>query len=483
MVAKQTKSSPMKGTDIFDFSSNEFDSSLDFFSFFVLLTKGKWLRGIKADVRSRFNRSNIVACLIMFKLHNLSSVRQLFTSDFSSVIKCGKDVIYSVKNNSKLNWRGILMNQFLQCENELESIDADVKDAHQVPCFIVDDTDIPKRGKCMEMIGKIFSHVEGSYPLGFKNLIFGYWSDKTILFVDFSTHIEARKNGMQGLSKQEITKRYSKTRPTGSHGSARIQECLDKKTDSLIAMLKRVLKHPVKAQYLLADSWFFNSQLVKYIKTTSLQLLTRPKLNQWLYHIDNKSYTIGQLIKKYRNHKQRKFSRKLKMYTITLTVSFQGEPLKMYLHKPPKRGSKWQVLISTHRSLSAIRAYKIYQNRWAIEVSFKELNQQLNFGKCQSRDFVGQIADHTICLLTYNLLSAYKCKNHYQTIGALFKEVKQEWVRPTVMQKFWDVLNRLVNKLAEFFDTEVDHIRTKVLTDDPILAMFNLQPFLVTTET
>lgn len=126
----------------------------------------------------------------------------------------------------------------------------------------------------------IFSHAKGSYPLGFKNLVLAYWSFKTLLHVDFSTHIEARKDGMQGLSKQEIRKRYSKIRPAGSHGSARIQECLDKKTNSLIAMLKQVLKHPVKAQYLLADLWFFNSQLVKYIKTTSLQLLTRPKLNK-----------------------------------------------------------------------------------------------------------------------------------------------------------------------------------------------------------
>lgn len=41
MAANQTKALPMKGTDIFDFSSSEFDGSLDFFSFFMLLTKGR----------------------------------------------------------------------------------------------------------------------------------------------------------------------------------------------------------------------------------------------------------------------------------------------------------------------------------------------------------------------------------------------------------------------------------------------------------
>lgn len=51
------------------------------------------------------------------------------------------------------------------------------------------------------------------------------------------------------------------------------------------------------------------------------------------------------------------------------------------------------------------------------------------------------------------------------------------------MQKFWNVLNRFIYKIAEFFETEVELIRTKVLTDDPLLAMFNLQPLRTTTET
>jgi hypothetical protein len=419
----------------------------------------------------------------MVKIHSINSVHQLFTHDFSKIISCGKDVFYSIKNNTKINWRQVLSKQCVQCYQELRPPDLNAKSSDHVPCLIADDTDIVKRGKCMEMIGKIFSHVRGKYPLGYKTLVLSYWTGKTVLHVDFTTHIEVRKDGMQGMTKKEIKNRYSKIRKAGSHGAVRIQECVDKKTTALIKMLKRSLQTPLSAKYLLADSWFFNSELVQYISTTTLHLITRPKLNNWKYGVNRKEYTIKELIRKYRNHKLRKYSRKLNMYTVTLEVTFKGEQIKLYLYKPKKRGSSWQVLVSTHRSLTAIKAYEIYKNRWAIEVSFKELKQHLQFGKCQSRDFVGQIADQTICLLTYNLLSTYKCKNEHETLGALFSQIKQHCISPTIMQKFWNTINKVINKISTAIQIDAEKLLEIICENPNLLNIFNLNNLELTTET
>lgn len=483
MVAKQTKTSPMKGRDIFDFNSNLFDTSLDFSSYFLLLTKGSWVTKVYSDIRSLYSRSNIINVLILAKLSSVPSVRQIIEGPFADMITCGKDVIYSVKNSSKVDWRQVLLKQCIRCYQQLEAPQIDAKDAHEVPCLIVDDTDIQKRGKCMEFIGKIFSHVAGSYPLGYKSLLLSYWTGKTILHVDFSNHIELRKDGMQGLTKKELKNRYSKDRKAGTYGAQRVSECTEKKPVALIRMLKRALKTPLQARYLLADSWFFNSELVNYIKSTTLDLITRPKMNNWKYELDGKKYTIGELINKYRSHKKRKFSRKLNMYTVSLTVTFQGEEIKLHLYKPKKRGTKWQVLVNTHRSVNALRTYQLYQNRWAIEVSFKELKQHLQFGKCQARDFDGQIADNTICLLTYNLLSSYKCKNEYESLGALFSHIEQSWIKPTIMQKFWSVINRVIETIAEALELEVDKLKKLIISEDKVLKLFNLDAILLTTET
>ncbi len=63
-------------------------------------------------------------------------------------------------------------------------------DSTAQPCFILDDTDLPKRGKAIEFIGRIFSHVTHRYGLGFKCMNLAYWSGKHLLHLDFSLHVE-----------------------------------------------------------------------------------------------------------------------------------------------------------------------------------------------------------------------------------------------------------------------------------------------------
>jgi hypothetical protein len=329
----------------------------------------------------------------------------------------------------------------------------------------------------------MFSHVGIKYCFGFKNLLLTYWNGKTVINLDFSTHIELRKDGAQGMSKKELSNRYSKGRGKTSHGEKRVNESMEKKTSSLLKMLKRVLRKDLTVRYLLADSWFFNSELVKYIKSTSIDLISRPKLNNWKYWVNGKAYTIGRLIIKYKSHKVRKYSRKLKMYTVTLNVSFKNLDLTLYLFKPKKRGSKWQVLTSTHKGLTAIKAYEIYKNRWAIEVTFKELKQHFNFGKCQSRDFDGQIADHTISLLAYNYLSVFKSKNQHESIGMLFRDINESYIRPTIMQMFWKTINRIAKKIEEMLNINSDEILQNALANSDFLKMFNLNYLVMTTET
>ena len=89
-------------------------------------------------------------------------------------------------------------------------------------------------------------------------------------------------------------------------------------------------------------------------------------------------------------------------------VEFKGLKLYVIYFKEGKRANKWQAIITTDKSLSAQRAFHIYQNRWTIETSYKELKQHLLYGKCMSRDFDAQISDATQSLICYNLLSHIK---------------------------------------------------------------------------
>ncbi|MDR0574289.1 MAG: hypothetical protein LBG96_09725 [Tannerella sp.] len=66
------------------------------------------------------------------------------------------------------------------------------------------------------------------------------------------------------------------------------------------------------------------------------------------------------------------------------------------------------LLLTTDLSLSFNKAMEIYQIRWTIEVLFKECRQYLRPGKSQNTDFNPQIADTTLALATYTILSLEK---------------------------------------------------------------------------
>lgn len=58
----------------------------------------------------------------------------------------------------------------------------------------IDDTDLPKTGRKMEWIGYIFSHVSGSYMLGFKGLFLSFFDGSSFFPWDMSLHVEMGRN-------------------------------------------------------------------------------------------------------------------------------------------------------------------------------------------------------------------------------------------------------------------------------------------------
>jgi len=401
--------------------------------------------------QSQYCRKGIIRLLIFTKVLGLSSVNKLMCSELSALIPFGKDVIYNIRNSHIIDWRKLLLNQSYESLNGIE-INASSKSADQTPCFIIDDSDIEKRGWHIEFIGKIYSHVFHKCILGFKSLNLAYWTGKNLIHIDFSLHSELGKKKDQGLGKKKLKTRFSKTRPQGTPGLGRAEECYEKKTKVALRMLKKAMRKGFNASYILADSWFFNKEMVKFSIVKKGHLISRPKFNNWKYVHSGKPYTIGQLCHKNKYSKAKKWSRKLRLHYVELEVEFQGHPVKLFFYKSKKRGTKWHAIITTDTKIKAIKVFEIYQNRWSIEISYKELKQHLNYGNCQSTDFDAQISDTTQTLMAYNFLSQTKTINDYQSIGALFEEISTQWISPTVMQRFWQMIFALLEQIAELFD-------------------------------
>jgi len=387
-----------KNTTFLDFIEN---SIVDFDAFntsvFNFLKQIK-IPNLKQHHHTVYNRQAVIQLLLFVKLINIKSVHQFVCGDMGKLLPFKKDVFYSLKNNPTINWMGGLLKQaFQMLDAPKEKRDKYKSKPDELYCLILDDTDLFKTGKVIELIGKIFSHKKPiQFKLGFKSLNLAYWTGKALFHLGFSFHIELGKKKNQGMKQAELNRRFSKQRDADSFGYKRIEEALKSKTDMACKMVKRAMRKGLLVHYLLLDSWFFCEKIVKLSKQVGVDLISRPKFNNWLYKYGNKKYTMKDLTKKFRYLKDRKYDKKLNLYYVELEVSFKSHQLKIFLFKEKKRGTKWQALISTDVKLNAIRAYKIYKNRWSIEVSYKDLKQNLQYGKCQSIDFDAQIADATL---------------------------------------------------------------------------------------
>ena len=408
--------------------------------------------------------SDILSVLLYLPFLGISSIWGLFKSGCSNLTEAQKDSYYRLKNNSEINWRSFLYS-FSKRFKHLSEQRGDP--ATNVPrCLIVDDSDCPKRGKKIEYIGKIYNHVHHKWVLGFKLLSLGYWDGKSMLSLDFSLHNEKGKNKKRpyGLKPSELKKRYTKLRAANTPAARRVAELRESKIINAIKMIKRAVKHGFLAEFVLTDSWFTSEYFIKSIrkiKKGMLHLLGMCKMDKRNYLFEGQEYTAKQLLQRFKNSKKR--SRKVNAYYIELTVSYKGIPLKLFFSRYSKRG-KWHLLITTDLSLNFIKAIEIYNIRWSIEVFFKEAKQYLNLGKSQSNDFDAQIADITIAMMQYIILTLCKRFQAYETTGELFRESQRQLLELTLAERLWDIFIELQRQIVEIFEIEIDDLLEKIFT-------------------
>ncbi len=78
----------------------------------------------------------------------------------------------------------------------------------------------------------------------------------------------------------------------------------------------------------------------------------------------------------------------------------------------------------------------------------------LNLGKSHSNDFDGQIADTTISLVQYTLLSVRNSVERYETKGEIFRNTKADIVETSIHYR----LIALLIAIFETLDVLVEHI-------------------------
>lgn len=401
-------------------------------SFFSKLKK----QGVDAKI--------VFRSLFLLRFINFDNVHQLMLSGLSKELTHKKDVFYDFLNNPKINWRNIL---WLFSKQALKitvnkSIDEESKEPK---CLIVDDSILPKTGKTIELIGKVYDHGKHIYSLGMKILTIGYSDGKSFTPLDFSIHNESGKNNKRGLKPKELKKQFNKERAKETSGYKRQMELSESKIDVALSMLKRLLKKSIKVDYILADSWFITEKFITSIKEfkKTVNIVGLMKINRIIV-VDDKKYKADTVADIFR--KNTTYCKKLKCYYIKKKVNYKGIELMAFWVRMEGQQS-WKLLVTTDLKLSFIKAMKTYQTRWSIEVFFKDCKQSLKLNSCQSKDFDAHIATISLVFMNYTLLSMKRRFEDYETLGQLFKKCKDLILEETLIQRIWQLFQNIFASL------------------------------------
>lgn len=373
----------------------------------------------------------VMKILLVLPFMDIKNVGSLFNSSVGIKSKGQKDVYYRALSNQRINWRNLLLlfvKRYLQIDQRFTA----PKD--KVKCLIFDDTDIEKTGKKIEGISKTHNHVTKRFIFGYKLLVAGYWNGCVFIPVDFSFHRENKENKIKkyGLSKKELKKQKKVNRDKKLPVYKRFKELNSKKTEMVIQMFRRINQRKITVDYILFDSWFTSMNLIKKLLSInkSVNIIGMYKYNSKLV-IDGKELTIKQL-RKYRSKMKR--SRSMKLYYFQYVAEIDGVKVKVFITKRGVNGA-WHTIISTNTNLTFIRTMEIYNIRWSIEVFFKEAKQLLGLGKSQSTNFDVQIAQTTVSMIQYLLVSLKYRMEAYETIGGMFKDIKQDYIEHNLNER------------------------------------------------
>ena len=116
--------------------------------------------------------------------------------------------------------------------------------------------------------------------------------------------------------------------------------------------------------------------------------------------------------------------------------------------------------------MSFVKVIEVYSIRWTIEVFFKEAKQLFGLGKCQSTNFDVQIAQITLTMTQYLLTSIRYRMETYETIGGLFKDLKQDYIENKLNIRILAVVNLILTILEKLVESiDIEYITCQIISN------------------
>ena len=350
---------------------------------------------------------------------------------------CGmaKDTVYRFLNSVHTNWRRflLLLSSRVICK-ELEPLTGTAN----MKVLIADDTLYRRnRSKYVELLSRVFDHIDKRYYRGFRMLTLG-WSDG-ISFLPVSCALLAsskEKNRLVPL-RTDLDHR--------TNGARRRREGIRKATDVLVEMVAEAMASGIHASHLLFDSWFAFPATMRKLLAKGMHTICMLKVTEKIFYCyHGEDLHLAAIYRKIRKRRGR--AKILASVMVEIGENEKGIPVPAKIvFVRDRRTKKWLALLSTDISLDDEQIVMVYKRRWDIEVFFKMAKSFLNLAKeCQGRSYDALVAHATVVCCRYIMLALAKRTNKDpRTLGTLFHACCEELQQATFAEALALVLTFL----------------------------------------
>jgi len=283
--------------------------------------------------------------------------------------------------------------------------------------FVLDDSIKTRKGKRMEGVSSHLDHVSNTSVMGQQVLTLGLSTDQAFLPLDPQIAISNVRT--QGLANDFKDGR--------SAGAQRYDEAVGQtKVKMAAGMIRRAVRHGVRASYVVADAWFGNKDMMRAAMQLGMVAILRMKRNKTKYRVPHgNGYTLLNAKELYRRavRKQWVQAADLPWKAVEMIVEIDlsttkgkhakpnYQPVKLLFvrginDKEDRTASRkdWALFLSTDASISSTKMLQVYALRWSIEVYFKEAKQHLGFLQEKTRTFVSHTTSIHLCAIRYLML-------------------------------------------------------------------------------
>ena len=188
--------------------------------------------------------------LLVFQGRNLFR----FLNSKRKDLAVSKNTYYRFLNDASFNWAKFL----LLLSAKVTAVFSSLTRPERVKVLVLDDSVVKRnRSKAVELLARVYDHVEHKYQKGFTMLTLGWSDGYSFVPVGFSLLSSVKKSNRY----QEISDKADRR----TNGYKARKESLLAKPEAAILLIRRALAAGIKADYVLMDTWFTTEPMLAKI--------------------------------------------------------------------------------------------------------------------------------------------------------------------------------------------------------------------------